>query len=197
MAPNLLPPEELDALLAASRDGDTAARDRLVALLYDDLRRAAARLMRRARPDHTLQPSALVHEALLKLLAGDTLRTAADRQHLYRAAVQAMRQVLTDHHRHRASRRGPGRWGRHPLDVVLDHLTSGQGVAVEALGEALDRLAAVDARACLVTTFRFFLGLSLAEAAEALEIAEATAERDWRFARAWLRDELRPGESRP
>src|SRR5688572_17399864 len=102
MTQDRLPPEELDALFAALRDGDTTARDRLVALLYDDLRLAAARLMRRVRPDHTLQPSALVHEALVKLLAGDTLRTATDRQHLYRATVRAMRQVLTDHHRHRA-----------------------------------------------------------------------------------------------
>src|SRR5262245_29166372 len=101
MTPDRLPPEDLDTLLSRLGDGGTVARDRLVALLYDDLRRAAARLMRHVRPDHTLQPSALVHEALLKLLAGDALRTAADRQHLYRATVQAMRQVLIDHHRHR------------------------------------------------------------------------------------------------
>src|SRR6516165_2718658 len=102
------PPDDpaLDQLIAVVRGGDTAVRDRLVALLYDDLRRTAAGLMRRERPDHTLQPSALVNEAVLKLLHSRALQTANDREHAYRLIVQAMRQVLIDHARRRRTRQG-------------------------------------------------------------------------------------------
>ena len=181
--------DAVEELLAAARRGEVDARDRLIALLYDDLRRTAGRLMRSQRPDHTLQPTALVNEAVLKLLTGNTLQDAIDRQHLARAAVQAMRQVLVDHHRHRASRKGPGRWQRQSLESARV-LTRNPGLQVEALDEALDRLAAVDARACLVSTFHVFLGLSLPAVGEALEISQATVERDWQYARAWLREQL-------
>ncbi|MFO0887924.1 MAG: ECF-type sigma factor [Isosphaeraceae bacterium] len=194
MTPDGTSDSELAELLTGVRSEDAAARDRLVGLIYDDLRRAAARLMRRARPDHTLQPTALANEALARLLASGMLTDSRDREHLYRAAVLAMRRVLVDHHRHRNAAKGPGRLRRHPLDVVLDNLHREQGVDVESLDEALDRLAQIDPRACLVTTFHSFLGLGFPDVAEALEISLATAERDWKYARAWLRQQLRPEE---
>jgi RNA polymerase sigma factor (TIGR02999 family) len=183
-----------DQLLAAVRAGDTAARDRLVALLYDDLRRTAAGLMRRERPDHTLQPSALVNEAVLKLIHSRTLQTAHDRDHAYRLIVRAMRQVLIDHARGRTMKQG--KLGvRHPLDAVIDHVEQVHRVPLPSLDAALDRLAVVNARACIVTTFHSLLGMSLPEVAEALEVAESTVMRDWAFARAWLLDQLDPEEA--
>src|SRR5262245_10833415 len=129
-----------DQLLAAVRAGDTAARDRLVALLYDDLRRAAAGLMQRERPDHTLQPSALVNEAVLKLIRSRTLQAANDRDHAYRMIVLAMRQVLTDHARRRRTKQE--KLGiRHPLDAVIDHIEQVHRVPLPSLDAALDRLA--------------------------------------------------------
>jgi RNA polymerase sigma factor (TIGR02999 family) len=190
------PPDEpaLDQLLAAVRAGDTAARDRLVALLYDDLRRTAADLMRRERPDHTLQPSALVNEAILKLIRSRALQTANDRDHAYRMIVLAMRQVLTDHARRRRTKQG--RLGiRHPLDAAIDHIERVHRVPLPSLDAALDRLAVVNARACLVTTFHSLLGMSLPEVAEALEVAPSTVMRDWAFARTWLLDQLEPDEA--
>jgi RNA polymerase sigma factor (TIGR02999 family) len=182
----------LDQLIAAVRAGDTPARDRMVALLYDDLRRAAAALMRRERPDHTLQPSALVNEAVLKLLRSRALQTTNDRDHAYRMIVQAMRRVLADHAKQRTRRGPPG--SRHPLDAAIDHVERVHRVPMSSLDEALDRLAVVNARACIVTTFHSLLGMSLPEVARALEVAEATVMRDWAFARAWLLDQLDPEE---
>jgi RNA polymerase sigma factor (TIGR02999 family) len=184
----------LDQLIAAVRAGDTAARDRMVALLYDDLRRTAADLMRRERPDHTLQPSALVNEAVLKLLRSQALQTANDRDHAYRMIVLAMRQVLIDHARRRRTKQG--KLGiRHPLDAVIDHIEQGHRVPLPSLDAALDRLAVVRPRACIVTTFHSLLGMSLPEVAEVLEVAPSTVMRDWDFARAWLLDQLDPEEA--
>jgi RNA polymerase sigma factor (TIGR02999 family) len=189
--------DELPQILPAVRAGDPAALDRLVALLYDDFRRAAAGLMRRERPDHTLQPSALVNEALMKLLASDLFRTATEREQVFRAAVRAMREVLIDHHRQRMARKRPGAYRRHPLDAVLDHFVQVEGLRFADLNEALDNLARVDARACLVTTFHIFLGMSHPEVGKALELSQKQVERDWQFARAWLRDQLKADETRP
>jgi RNA polymerase sigma factor (TIGR02999 family) len=184
----------LDQLIEAVRADDTAARDRLFALLYDDLRRTAGILMRRERPDHTLQPSALVNEAVLKVIRSQTLRAANDRDHAYRLIVRAMRQVLIDHARRRKPQQR--KLGiRHPLDEVIDHIEHVHRVPLSSLDEALDRLAAVNARACIVTTFHSLLGMPLPEVAEALEVAQSTVMRDWNFARAWLLDQLDPEEA--
>jgi RNA polymerase sigma factor (TIGR02999 family) len=190
------PPDDpaLDQLIAVVRGGDTAVRDRLVALLYDDLRRTAAGLMRRERPDHTLQPSALVNEAVLKLMRSQALRTANDRDHAFRLIARAMRQVLTDHARCRRTKQG--RLGvRHPLDAAIDHIEQVHRVPLPGLDAALDRLSVVNARACIVTTFHSLLGMSLPKVAEVLEVAPSTVMRDWAFARAWLLDQLDPKEA--
>jgi RNA polymerase sigma factor (TIGR02999 family) len=169
--------------------GEAEPEGQLVRAIYDELRRVAARLMHRERPDHTLQPSALVHEALIRLFAGNAFNNQ-DRQQIFAAAVQAMRQVLIDHHRHRAALKRGGAWQRHPLDAVLDYFETTRGLDFLELHEALDRLTALSPRQGVVVTFHALLGLSLDEVAEALGVSVKTVERDWRLARAWLRDRL-------
>jgi RNA polymerase sigma factor (TIGR02999 family) len=173
----------------------STARDGLVRAIYDELRRIGARLMLRERPGHTLQPSALVHEALIRLFAGNAFDDPADRQRILAAAVLAMRQVLIDHHRHRHAAKRGGGWQRHPLDDVLAYFENNQGLDFLALHEALDRLAGLNSRQCLVVTFHSFLGLPMPEIAETLGVSLKTVERDWRLARAWLRDQI--GEPHP
>ena len=179
----------LTMILGRARAGDERARGELMALIYDELRRVASRLMRRERPDHTLPPTAVVHEAVIRLLGEGLFDRAADRSFLFAAASRAMREVLIDHARHRAAdRRGGGR-RRVPLDVVVDYL-EGQGLDVVAVHEALDRLAELDGRQAQVMTLRYFGGMTVAEVAAALGVSVATVEQDWRLARAWLAGQL-------
>jgi RNA polymerase sigma factor (TIGR02999 family) len=182
------PIDPLIGLLQAARAGREGAQDRLVRALYDELRRVAAGRMRHERPDHTLQPSALVHEALLRLLRGDALADLADRGHLLATAARAMRQVLVDHARRRRAR-PEGRLARRPLDEALAYFEE-QRLDVVALHEALDRLAREHPRPARVVDLRFFGGQSIAEVSEVLGTSDTTVESDWRFARAWLRDQL-------
>jgi RNA polymerase sigma factor (TIGR02999 family) len=180
---------DLTAILNEARSGGAEARERLVRAIYAELRRTAGGLMRRERPGHTLQPSALVHEALLRLLDGDTLANIPNRRYLFAAAAQAMRQVLVEHARRRGARKRDGNRVRIPLDQVLAGFDE-QGLDVIALHEALERLARDHPRPAQVVTLRFFGGLSVPEVAESLEVSDTTIESDWRFARAWLRGQL-------
>jgi RNA polymerase sigma factor (TIGR02999 family) len=180
---------ELTAILDAVRVGDPDARDRLVGAIYAELRRMGGGLMRRERPDHTLQPSALVHEALLRLLSGQALAEAPDRRYLFGAAAQAMRQVLVDHARRRRVGKRLGDRVRVPLDAALVAFDE-RGLDVLALHEVLERLAGSHPRQAQVVELRFFGGLSVPEVAEALGVSDTTVEADWRFARAWLRGQL-------
>jgi RNA polymerase sigma factor (TIGR02999 family) len=181
--------EPLTVLLDAVRTGREGATDRLVGAIYGELKRIARGLMSHERPGHTLQPSALVHEALLRLLDGDVLADFPNRRHLFNAATRAMRQVLVDHARRRgAAKRGPGR-ALLPLDGALASIEA-QGLDVVALHEALDDLAVAHARPAQVVDLRFFGGLTVPEVAAMLGVSETTVEGDWRFARAWLRDRL-------
>ena len=174
-------------LLAASRRGDSAAFDELLPMLYDELRAIADRHMRGERPDHTLQPTALVHEAFLRLSGAEIAYD--DRTHFIRAASQAMRRVLVDHARARqAAKRGGN------LRVTLDEALVPQDdriVDLLVLDDALNRLAAAEPRWARVVELRFFGGLEVTEVADALGISTATAKRDWHFARAWLAKVLR------
>jgi RNA polymerase sigma factor (TIGR02999 family) len=180
---------DLTALLDEVRVGDDDARDRLVRAIYAELRRIAGGLMHHERPGHTLQPSALVHEAVVRLLDGDVLADVPNRRYLFAAATQAMRQVLVDHaRRRRAVKREAGR-ARVPLDEALAALEE-QSVDVIALHEALDRLAREHPRQAQVVDFRFFAGLTVPEVAALLGVSDTTAESDWRFARAWLKGQL-------
>ena len=180
---------DLTAILGEARSGVPDARERLVRAIYAELRRTAGGLMRRERPGHTLQTTALVHEALLRLLDGDTLADVPNRRYLFAAAAQAMRQVLVDHARRRNARKRPGNRVRVPLDQVLAGFDE-QGLDVIALHEALERLAQEHPRPAQVVDLRFFGGLSSPEVAEALAVSVTIVESDWRFARAWLKGQL-------
>ena len=180
---------DLTALLSEARSGAPDARERLVRAIYAELRRTAGALMRRERPDHTLQTTALVHEALVRLLDGDTLADVPNRRYLFAAAAQAMRQVLVDHARRRHARKRDGNRVRVPLDQVLAGFDE-QGLDAIALHEALERLAQDHPRPAQVVTLRFFGGMSVPEVARALDVSVVTVERDWRLARAWLAGQL-------
>src|SRR4051794_38838060 len=185
--------QEFTPIPGRGQAGDERARGELVALVYDELRRVAARLMRRERADHTLSPTAVVHEAVIRLLGEEVFDRAADRDFLFAAAARAMREVLIDHARRRAAgRRGGGR-RRVPLDAVVDYF-EGQGMDVVAVHEALDRLAELDARQAQVMTLRYFGGMTVPEVAAALGVSMVTVERDWRLARAWLAGQLGGGD---
>jgi RNA polymerase sigma-70 factor (ECF subfamily) len=180
---------ELTELLDALRAGRQDARDRLVTLVYDELRRIAGRLMRKERPDHTLQPSALVHEALIRLWDGDTLHQVSDRRYFFTTAARTMRQVLIDHARRRKAAKRGGNWVRVPLDDILDDFEK-QDVDVIDLNEALDRLSELDERQGLVVTLHIFAGMPFAEIADVLAVSPGSVKRDFRLARAFLRSQL-------
>lgn len=178
---------EVTLLLEQMQAGDPGASGKLVPLVYDELRRLAGHYMREERVDHTLQPTALVHEAYLKL--ADQRRVQwAGRTHFVAVAATAMRRILLDHaRRHKAEKRGGGR--KATLEDGLA-VTPDEQVDILALDEALTRLEAVDPRQARLVELRFFGGLNIEETAEALDVSPTTIKRDWRFARAWLRREL-------
>ena len=190
---NELPSQDVTLMLQDWSEGDREVPARLIPLIYGELRRLAASYLQQERPDHTLQPTALVHEAYVRLAEQNTV-TWHDRAHFFRAAAQVMRHILVDHaRRHRAAKRGGP---QHKL--ALDEAG---GVAVEldpdllALDEALHSLAKVDRQQSRVVELRFFGGLTVEEAAEALGISPATLKREWRLAKAWLLREMTRGET--
>jgi RNA polymerase sigma factor (TIGR02999 family) len=180
---------DVTALLHAWTAGDTAARDQLMTVVYQELRRRAAGQLRRERRGQTLQPTALVHEAYMRLV--DQRRVVwQNRGQFFGVACQMMRRILVDRARaHRMAKRS-GQWARVTLDDMA-RATPPVSVDVLDLDAALTRLAAFDPRKSQLAELRFFGGLSLEEAGEALGISMATAERDWQAARAWLLKELR------
>ena len=187
------PSHDVTALLHAWTEGDLAARDRVMAVVYRELRRRAAAYLRRERPGHTLQPTALVHEVYLRLV--DQRRAAwHNRSQFFGVASQIMRRILVDRARARRMPKRSGQWAR----VTLDHAVKAAppvDVDVLDLDAAMTRLAQFDPRKSQLAELRFFGGLSLEEAAEAIGVSRATAERDWLAARAWLFKELRGGAS--
>jgi len=176
---------DVSGLLTAWAGGDLDARDRLVPLVYQELRRRAAVYLRRERPGQTLQPTALVHETFLRLIKQDHAAWK-NRSQFLGVASRVMRRVLVDRARERkGTRRKGGQWVQVPFDEArvsrppLD-------VSLLDLDNALTELAAFDARKSEVAELRFFAGLTLAEAADALGLSVATIEREWQTARAWL-----------
>jgi RNA polymerase sigma factor (TIGR02999 family) len=186
------PRRDVTLVLQKARAGDEDARTELLSLIYGELRRVATGMMRGERPGHTLAPTALVHEAVIRLLGDSVLDRAHDRGYLYAAAARSMREVLIDHARTRAAGRRGGGWKRVPLDHVVDHFEA-QGIDILAVHEALDRLGELNARQSQVMTLRYFGGLTVPEVAAALNVSIVTVERDWRLARAWLVGQLREG----
>jgi RNA polymerase sigma factor (TIGR02999 family) len=177
--------EDVTGLLRAWSKGDAEAGERLVPLVYDQLRRQAARHLRRERRDHTLRPTGLVHEAYLRLVEQ---REAAwqNRGQFFAVAAQVMRRILVDHARqHRAHKRG-GSWCRVTLDEAEAGAAPEPDLDILALEEALTELAGLDADKARMVELRFFGGLSLPETAAALGVSQSTVSREWRMARAWL-----------
>jgi RNA polymerase sigma-70 factor, ECF subfamily len=187
MAGNAATPITVTRILESGRHGDPAAYDQLLPLLYAELRAIAERHMQRERAEHTLQPTALVHEAFLRLTSGSAIEFA-DRAHFLRTASAVMRRVLVDYARARnAAKRGDA------FSVTLDEslvAAPDRSVDMLVLDDALTRLAAAEPRCAQVVELRFFAGLEVPEVAEALGTSTATVKRDWRFARAWLAREL-------
>src|SRR5688500_4266445 len=168
--------------------GESGELDRLVPLVYEDLRRIAHRQLRGERSDHTLDTGALVHEAYLKLSSLDRIEWR-DRSHFLAAAAGAMRRILVDYAVARKTRKRGGTRQRVPLEDVIV-LTDDNAQELLALDDALRRLAAESERAARIVEWRFFGGMSIEETAEVLEISPATVKREWTLARAWLNREL-------
>lgn len=181
-------PGEVTRLLAEVRNGDQSALERLAPLVEGELHRLAAGYMRRERPDHTLQATALVNEAYLKLVEQRETNWQ-NRSHFFAIAASLMRRILVDHARKGgAGKRGGGQRPL-PLDEALV-LGCERNDALMALDEALERLQKFDARQVRILELRFFGGLSVDETAEALDISPRTVDREWKLAQAWLRKEL-------
>lgn len=181
-------PGEINDLLRAWQGGDRAALDRLMPLVQSELRRAARTALRRERPGHSLQPTALINEAYLRLV---DQRSAGlnDRAHFVGLAAEMMRRVLVDHARARAAQKRGGGAERVSLGRAMDR-PSERTVDLLCLDEALLRLARLDSRQARVVELRFFGGLSVDETACLLGVSSATVKRDWATARAWLYREL-------
>lgn len=163
--------------------------DQLFPLVYDELRRNARRRLRRERPNHTLQTTALVHEAYIKLAAQKRLKLK-DRGHFFAVAGEAMRRVLVDHAKTRHRLKRGGHDENLPLKEALCRTAETMDINIVALDEALSRLAALDVLEEKIVEMRFFAGLSLEETAEALGISKATVSREWALAKAWLHREM-------
>jgi RNA polymerase sigma factor (TIGR02999 family) len=184
--------DDVTGLLVAWGRGDPAADGRLMALVYDDLRRVARRRLRAERSDHSLAPTALVHEAYLRLVGLKRVRWQ-NRAHFFAVAARVMRRILVDHARaHVAAKRGGVGW-RVPLGNRVG-ATEPTDVHLLDLEAALEKLAAIDSRLSDLVVLRFFGGLTVEEAGEALDLSPATVKRDWSRARAFLFRELRSSE---
>jgi RNA polymerase sigma factor (TIGR02999 family) len=181
-------PTEITQLLSRWSTGDRSALDQLTPLVYEELRRLARRHMSRERPDHTLQTTALVNEAYLKL-ADQTHANWTNRAHFFAVAARAMRQILVNYaESYRSQKRGGG-----AVKVELDktvQLAAAQSREVIELNEALDRLSTLEPRKAQIVELKFFGGLTQEQIAEVLKISAVTVRREWRFAKAWLYHEL-------
>jgi RNA polymerase sigma factor (TIGR02999 family) len=181
-------PGDVTVLLAEMRSGSSDALERLIPLVYQELKRLAAYFLHNERQGHTLQPTALVHEAYLKL-AGQT-GGWQNRAHFMAVAAQAMRRILVDYARQRVAAKRGG--GEAPVELGTSEISGGFEQLEETLAvdEALARLAALDAQQARVVEMRYFGGMTVEETAEALAIAPRTVKREWAMAKAWLRVEI-------
>jgi len=180
---NLAPPD-VTQILRNWSDGNETASEELMPLIYEELRRLARNYLRRERADHTLQPTALVHEAYLRLV-DDKRVTWQDRAHFYGIAARLMRRILVDHARARNAQKRGGLEQKVPLDEATDHATAGTPDLV-ALDDALHEFAKSYPRKSQVVELKFFGGLEAPKIAELLQVSEKTVQRDWSFAKLWL-----------
>lgn len=185
-------PNKVTQILHDWSNGDREALDKLMPIVYQELRRQAARYLRRERPAHTLQTTALIHEAYLRLVDQKNVHWQ-NRAHFYGIAAQLMRRILVDHARSRQAAKRGGSDIKLPLEEGMI-VAAGKDVNLVALDEALERLAAIDPQQSRVVELRFFSGLSVEETAEVLGVSPRTVKRDWNVAKAWLRREISEGE---
>jgi len=180
--------QDVTALLHQWQAGNADALERLLPLVYEELRRVARARLRQEQPGHTLQATALVHEAYLRLVAAHQ-HTPQNRTHLFAMAARLMREILVDHARRKAARKRGGTATMIALDesVPAPELAT---IDILALDEALTELHALEPRLCRVVELKFFAGLNIDETSQALQISTATVERDWTIAKAWLHQRL-------
>jgi RNA polymerase sigma factor (TIGR02999 family) len=170
------------------RNGDQEALEQLIPVVYDELHRQAARYLRREHPGHTLQTTALIHEAYLRLINQQNIEWQ-NRAHFYAIAARLMRQILVDHARRRQATKRGGSDIKVPLEEAMV-ISPGENVDLVALDEALTRLAAIDPQQSRIVELRYFSGLSVEETAEVLGVSSRTVKRDWKVAKAWLRQQI-------
>ena len=178
---------DVTRILSAIAQGDPHAAAQLLPLVYDELRDLAAQLLAQEKPGQTLQATALVHEAYLRLVDHDQAQPWNSRGHFFAAAAQAMRRILIDRARHKQTRKAGGGRRRLDLDDIEPALEEEDGDRLLALDEALRRLETEDPRKAALVKLRFFAGLTAEQAAAALGVSLSTAEKDWAYARSWLR----------
>ncbi|HEY9503035.1 MAG TPA: sigma-70 family RNA polymerase sigma factor [Pyrinomonadaceae bacterium] len=178
---------EVTQLLVAWSNGDQVARDELMSVVYQELHRLAHKYMRRESPDHTLQTSALVNEAFLRLVDQRNVQWQ-NRSHFYAIAAQMMRRILVDYARNRRYAKRGGGLREIPLDETM--LSDDRSHEVVALDDALLELAKIDSRKSQIVELRFFAGLSIEETSDLLAVSAGTVMRDWTLAKAWLRREM-------
>ena len=184
--------ENVTELLLDWSNGDKAALDRILPIVYDELRKQAARYLRHERAGHTLQTTALIHEAYIRLVDQKNVRWQ-NRAHFFGISAQMMRRILVDH----ARTKGRVKRGGSDIKVSLDDanlMAKPTNLDLVALDEALDRLAEIDEQQSKIVELRFFSGLTVEETAEVLKISTATVKRDWSMAKAWLHREVTRNE---
>ena len=172
--------------------GDREVLDKLVPVVYEELRRQAARYLKRERPGHTLQTTALIHEAYIRLIDQKNVHWQ-NRAHFYAISAKLMRRILVDHARSRQAAKRGGSDIKLPLEEAMI-ASEGREVDLVALDEALERLAAIDPQQSRVVELKFFSGMSVEETAEVLGVSTRTVKRDWNVAKAWLRREISEGQ---
>ena len=182
------PDQDVTALLQQWQAGNADALERLLPLVYEELRRVARARLRQEQPGHTLQATALVHEAYLRLV-GSHRQTPQNRTHLFAMAARLMREILVDHARRKAARK---RGGTATMIALDESVPSPELATIDllALDEALTELHNLEPRLCRVVELKFFAGLNIDETAQALQISTATVERDWTVSKAWLHQRL-------
>jgi RNA polymerase sigma factor (TIGR02999 family) len=181
---------EITRILSAMEEGDPHAAEQLLPLVYDELRKLGSQKLCHEKPGQTLQATALVHEAYLRLVASDTPRLYQDRAHFFAAASAAMRRILIDQARRKQSQKRGGGMERQEL---RDLVAAQPDAEILALDQALEKLAVIDPMKAKLVELRYFAGLSGDDAAEVLGISPSTADRYWAYARAWLQAEVRGG----
>ena len=190
-----MPTSSVTQILGQIESGDPAAAEQLLPLIYDELRKLAAVRLAQEKPGQTLQATALVHEAYIRLVDVEKAQHWNGRGHFFGAAAEAMRRILVEQARRKSGPKAGGRQQRVELSDISPELPGSQ-FDILALSEALDGLAAVDPRAAELVKLRFFIGFTRQQAAEALGVSIATADNDWAYAKGWLQAELSgPGKA--